>query len=133
MLFPGKKLLGQWNTFISDQHEKSLTRILQGYKNKEKKKRYSESTIAVTLAEHLLRVLAPTRSYAVHKKSEKCECGYTACKATPPKYGNTGIGMSPFFKKLYGFIFSFNWILKGAQSTDIKNIVSLLAIISCDL
>lgn len=59
----------------------------------------------MTLAEHLLKVLAPTRSYAVHNKSKRCQCGYAACKAMPPKCGKTGIGMSLFFKNMYGFIF----------------------------
>lgn len=83
---------------VSDQHEKSLRKILKGFSNERKKKRHSESTIAVTLEEHLLKLLAPYKSYAVHQKSKRCECGYKSCKSIPdPKFGNTGIGMIHFF------------------------------------
>lgn len=83
---------------VSDQHEESLWKILKGFSNEKKKKRHSESTIAVTLAEHLLKLLAPYESYAVHQKSKRCECECTSCKSIPePKFGNTGIGMIHFF------------------------------------
>lgn len=70
-------------------------KILQGFK-KDTKKRHTESTIAVTLAEHLLSILAPNQSYSVDKKSERCECGFKTCEPihSPPNFGNTSIGMS---------------------------------------
>lgn len=73
---------------ISDDHEKSLTKILFD-------KKYSEADFTVTLAEHLFKLLAPERHYVIDKGArgkDSCKCNTTSC-AKGGDFGVTGIGM----------------------------------------
>lgn len=92
--------------FISGKHQKSLLKILLGYKTvtsphdeKEEEKRYSEIEMTVALAEHLFKWLAPVESYAIDSHShgkenlKRCPCGSDICKDDAPFFGETGIGM----------------------------------------
>lgn len=69
------------------QHQKCLNRV---FLNKEN---ISEVEISVTLAEHLLKKLAPGQQYLVDNGAsvKPCSCGYAACRSDP-KTGNTDIG-----------------------------------------
>lgn len=80
---------------ISDQHEKSLNKILRGNQCDGEKKVNSETDITIALAEHLLGKLSPGKSYTIDsrvKKKGKCRCGFSHCKSDPG-FGSTGIGM----------------------------------------
>lgn len=55
--------------------------------------------MSVTLAEHLFKRLAPGESYVIDGNAPKqncCACGSITCM-NYPVFGNTNIGMIPFF------------------------------------
>lgn len=107
-LFLKKYLLIKCHLF-SAEHEKSLRRVLLGFKKSNKQRRgtrYLECEMSVTLAEHLFKRLAPGESYVIdgnaHEKN-RCACGSGTC-INDPVFGNTNIGMIPFFSKNSIFI-----------------------------
>lgn len=82
---------------FSAEHEKSLRKVLLGLKEKTGT-RYTECEMTVTLAEHLFKKLAPGESYVIDNNApgkKRCACKSRTCKN--PVFGNTNIGMIPFF------------------------------------
>lgn len=78
-----------------------MRKVLLGFKknNKQRRgKRYLESEMSVTLAEHLFKMLAPGESYVLDgiiPKSDQNRCACGTC-LNNPVFGNTNIGMIPF-------------------------------------
>lgn len=87
---------------ILDTHQRSLIEILHEQCGT------NENKITVTLAEHLLKLLAPGQSYVTHNRMEKCAC--TSCKKSSPPQddppsGRTGIGMNYFKYNILAYYF----------------------------
>ena len=70
---------------ITDRHVKSLLTVLN-------MDDASETDISVVFGEHLLGLLAPSKTYRVDGRSKGKQCCRCGCDAFPA-FNNTGIGM----------------------------------------
>ena len=106
--------------FFSDQHEKSLYKVLH--------QNNSELDITVAIAEHLLGKLAPGKSYKIDDKSKGkhgCKCGLEHCKKES-KFGITGIGTCMFYLMSSGK----NYIIVFHLENTLKWHLFLMSILS---
>ncbi|KAK3090966.1 hypothetical protein FSP39_016095 [Pinctada imbricata] len=119
-----------------EKHERSLHRILQNWKTKDKSGKKKDCTLAVALSEHLLGNLAPGHSFVIDKrtrgKTKKCKCGMEDCKAKPV-FRDTGIGDERAWHGFIDILFSSHPVgvlaadhhsHKGEETEDEKSYIS---------